>query len=377
MSASNGGDPRRASAQRSPRPSLMRVAGRCSRATSEHLRALVDADDGAALLAEHALDATAPGAGRDVETPRRLGLASTARDEDICANAGPARAKAAGRSARRWGRAGAKELERARAFGRGGCLGHGRLRRRLRCRPEAVAALPTRPSTPADGELADRVLTARGAYSRRVALAQDLRRVAEAAVRYAGPGEEVVGIVPAEAIWGLAPTSAPTAARTARRAGSWLDEDGKPVKDRVRIREVVSIAALVELAEETAGGGDLEELRSQLVALRLLENPAGNRRGRRGRARARERRSVRLRAWRRRTDSTPSARRRSGSSGSLGGEGSPLCGCDDAGDGDGRELTRDVEAASRSRSTGDSRWPTVVSWKAAHPVSRSAAIRRT
>jgi hypothetical protein len=43
----------------------------------------------------------------------------------------------------------------------------------------------------------------------------------------------------------------------------------------VRIREVVSIAALVELAEETAGGGDLEELRSQLVALRLTENPAG------------------------------------------------------------------------------------------------------
>ena len=54
-----------------------------------------------------------------------------------------------------------------------------------------------------------------------------------------------------------------------------LDEDGKPVVDRVRIREVVSVAALVELAEETAGGGDLEELRSQLVALRLTENPAG------------------------------------------------------------------------------------------------------
>jgi hypothetical protein len=54
-----------------------------------------------------------------------------------------------------------------------------------------------------------------------------------------------------------------------------LDEEGKPIEDRVRIREVVSIAALVELAEETAGGGNLEELRSQLVALRLTENPAG------------------------------------------------------------------------------------------------------
>jgi hypothetical protein len=41
------------------------------------------------------------------------------------------------------------------------------------------------------------------------------------------------------------------------------------------VREVVSIAALVEVAEETAGGGDLDELRSQLVALRLTENPPG------------------------------------------------------------------------------------------------------
>jgi hypothetical protein len=54
-----------------------------------------------------------------------------------------------------------------------------------------------------------------------------------------------------------------------------LDGDGKPVTDRTRVREVVSIAALVEVAEETAGGGDLDELRSQLVALRLTENPPG------------------------------------------------------------------------------------------------------
>jgi hypothetical protein len=41
------------------------------------------------------------------------------------------------------------------------------------------------------------------------------------------------------------------------------------------VRDAVSIAALCEIAEETAGGGDLEDLRSQLVALRLTENPAG------------------------------------------------------------------------------------------------------
>jgi hypothetical protein len=108
-----------------------------------------------------------------------------------------------------------------------------------------------------------------------VALAQDLRRVAEAAVRYAGTGEEVVGIVPAEPSAGA--RSYLCAYRSENGETSWLvlDEEGKPVDDRVRIREVVSIAALVELAEETAGGGDLEALRSQLVALRITENPAG------------------------------------------------------------------------------------------------------
>jgi len=108
-----------------------------------------------------------------------------------------------------------------------------------------------------------------------VALTQDLRRIAEAAVRYSDAGEEVVGIVPAEPSSGA--RSYLCAYRGEDGETSWLvlDEEGKPVEDRVRIREVVSIAALVELAEETAGGGNLEDLRSQLVALRLTENPAG------------------------------------------------------------------------------------------------------
>jgi hypothetical protein len=108
-----------------------------------------------------------------------------------------------------------------------------------------------------------------------VALTEDLRRIADAAVRYAAPGEDVVGIVPAE------PSSGSRAYLCAYRleAGdeSWLvlDDAGDPVTDRARVREVVSIAALVELAEESAGGGDLDELRSQLVALRVTENPPG------------------------------------------------------------------------------------------------------
>jgi hypothetical protein len=54
-----------------------------------------------------------------------------------------------------------------------------------------------------------------------------------------------------------------------------LDAAGKPVDDRRRVRDVVTILALCELAEETAAGGDLDELRSQLAALRVSENPPG------------------------------------------------------------------------------------------------------
>jgi hypothetical protein len=108
-----------------------------------------------------------------------------------------------------------------------------------------------------------------------VALTEDLRRIAEAAIRFADSGDEVVGIVAAE------PSSGSRAYLSAYRgedgAMSWLvlDDDGQAVADRGRLREIVSIAALVELAEETAGGGDLDEFRSQLVALRMTENPAG------------------------------------------------------------------------------------------------------
>jgi hypothetical protein len=54
-----------------------------------------------------------------------------------------------------------------------------------------------------------------------------------------------------------------------------LGPDGEPVSERRRVRDAVAILALCELAAETAAGGDLDELRSQLAALRLTENPPG------------------------------------------------------------------------------------------------------
>jgi hypothetical protein len=109
----------------------------------------------------------------------------------------------------------------------------------------------------------------------RVGLSDDLRRIAEVALRFAAPGEEPAGIVPAE------PTPGARAYLCAFRAEegetTWvvLEDDGEPVTERTRVRDVVSIAGLCELAEEIAGGGDLDELRAQLTALRLTENPPG------------------------------------------------------------------------------------------------------
>ncbi len=107
-----------------------------------------------------------------------------------------------------------------------------------------------------------------------MALTDDLRRAAEAAVRYAEEGEELAGIIPAEPAAGVRLYLCAFAVEGER---SWLvlDGDGRPVEDRSVVRETVSIAALCELAEETAGGGDLDELSSQLVALRLTEAPVG------------------------------------------------------------------------------------------------------
>ncbi len=105
-----------------------------------------------------------------------------------------------------------------------------------------------------------------------MALADDLEAVARAALALAGPGETLAGVVPVEP----GPVRLYLCAFEGETT-SWLvvDADGQPVRDRRTVRDAASIAALVEYAEELAAGGDLDELRSQLVALRLTEDPPG------------------------------------------------------------------------------------------------------
>jgi hypothetical protein len=54
-----------------------------------------------------------------------------------------------------------------------------------------------------------------------------------------------------------------------------LDADGTPIEQRDRVREAASIVAMCEVAADVAGGGDLDELRSQLTRLRFVEQPPG------------------------------------------------------------------------------------------------------
>ena len=105
-------------------------------------------------------------------------------------------------------------------------------------------------------------------------LEEEIAAAAEAATAHAANGEDLEGVVPAE------PAAGARVYLCAYRSGeeqTWLalDSQHRPVVDRALVREAVSIAAMCELAEESAGGGDLSELRSQLVALRLTENPPG------------------------------------------------------------------------------------------------------
>jgi hypothetical protein len=107
-----------------------------------------------------------------------------------------------------------------------------------------------------------------------VGLTEDLDRIAGAAARFAGEGEQLTGVVPSRA----EPDELTyLCAFVAGEEVTWivLDDAGEPVTDREAVRQTASIIALSELAEETAGGGDLHELREQLVAIRLTESPAG------------------------------------------------------------------------------------------------------
>jgi len=105
-------------------------------------------------------------------------------------------------------------------------------------------------------------------------LDDELERIAAAARELASPAEELEAVIPTEPGRGRRLYLCSYMAGEAR---SWLalDDAARPVEDRSLLRDAVAIAAMCEIAEETAGGGDLEGLRAQLVNLRMTEQPEG------------------------------------------------------------------------------------------------------
>jgi len=107
-----------------------------------------------------------------------------------------------------------------------------------------------------------------------VALREELERVAAIAAAHADGGERVAGVLAAE-LGGRRVYLCAFARDDRDPVWLALDEAGDPVRDRTLVRDAASLAALCEVAGDTAGGGHLDELRSQLAALRITEGPIG------------------------------------------------------------------------------------------------------
>ena len=108
-----------------------------------------------------------------------------------------------------------------------------------------------------------------------MALADDLELIAGAAVAYAAPGEQLTGVLATEPLRHGRIYLCAYASGDERPVWLALDAEGAPVTSSDAAREAAKLAALCEIAEENAGGGDLAALRERLRELRETEAPVG------------------------------------------------------------------------------------------------------
>ena len=101
-------------------------------------------------------------------------------------------------------------------------------------------------------------------------LEEDLGRIADAATAHG----TVTAVLAAEPAGGLRRYLVALGDGDERR---WLvlDDGAGVVTARDEVRDTASIVAMCELAEDLAGGGDLEQLRAELARVRIVEQPAG------------------------------------------------------------------------------------------------------
>ena len=107
-----------------------------------------------------------------------------------------------------------------------------------------------------------------------MALSDDLERIAGVAAGFADAGERVAGVLVAE------PLGIGRIYLCAYESGgghAWLafDAAGEAVTDRLAVQSAASLSGLCEIAEESAGGGDLPELIARLAEIREREAPEG------------------------------------------------------------------------------------------------------
>jgi hypothetical protein len=85
-----------------------------------------------------------------------------------------------------------------------------------------------------------------------VSLSEDVGRIAEAAAQYAAPGEELAAVLPVEPASGERVYLCAFARADGTQSWLGFDDRGSPLTNRTLIRDAASIAALVEVAEESA-----------------------------------------------------------------------------------------------------------------------------
>ena len=106
-----------------------------------------------------------------------------------------------------------------------------------------------------------------------MSVAKDVGRIADAAAAFAEPGEELAGVLVTETLGRRVYLCAFESAE----GRGWLavGAAGEPLTEGRLVREAASLAALCEVAEESAGGGHLSELQARLAELRETDNPEG------------------------------------------------------------------------------------------------------
>jgi hypothetical protein len=108
-----------------------------------------------------------------------------------------------------------------------------------------------------------------------MALSDELERAAALAVAHLDDGDVVSSVLPTEPEPGRRVYLSSIDGADGTRGWLGVREDGMMVTSRAEVRAAVSIAALCEVAAESAGGGDLDALLASLADLRERESPEG------------------------------------------------------------------------------------------------------